>query len=1493
MDTEVSSALSTLELDPQNKDARAAISRHTETGDVDPVKLAAALAAARTFHAERGNVELCLELLDRELAITTDKRARADLLAEKGRLLFHEFARAEPAVECLREALDLTQGHVAAGELLRRLQDEESEWEKTALTRVKHGKDGGTRPAAAPHFAVAGELYLKYRPESNEGEILLARALEVDPRQKRAELLLERLYRSAGRIDDLAKLYQRRVVAALTNDERASAEVLAGEVELERGQETEALEHFKKALAASAAEPRALNRVVASLAQQENWAELAKVYEGALRGTKRGQGELALLVPLATVTWRKLENLDQAELYYRRIRKAEPTHPVLMEFYRDYHTRRGETPQLLALLAQSQRSETDPEKRIRIGIEMAQLAEQRPQSAEKAIDVWKSLLRMQPGLAEAVAALRRLYTKTEKWNALLEMLKDDLEALPKEAADEKIARYLEMIPIYRDKLRLDVMVTNTFAAILSLRPDHPEALKALAERHEAHGRWADLIDVLQRQADVASDKAEKVRLYHRIAALWTDKLAKQQNAVGALEKILELDPAEESARRRLKEIYNRGRSWRPLLELLRRELKLLPRAQHAAQLAIMAEIAADRLSSAREAITLQNEILEILPRDATALGALAKLYEKEGRWAALAEILGRQAVVTGEDTPNGCELLERRGIVLMDKLGATSAAEATLRKVHAAEPENPRVLRALREIHAQTGNFSALESLYANRGAWEELYEALTVVAERTQDPATQIKLLTRAAEVAETDLGQPERAVKAYEKILALGPRSRATAWMLMRLYRETEKWGRLLSLYEQVLEATEEAPAGDPDLAPLTLPERLSLLADARLVCEDKLGSRTVAFQWCARAYALAPTDLSVASDLERLARDADEWAAYAELLTRRLSAGMEGVQEKVDVLRRMLRVYVTRLGRVEEARRCSEQILLILPDDEEAERALARILEERKEWAGLVDIWRRREGRFEERSKKTELRFRIAKAEEEELKDLPAAAKTLRTILGEDPRNSKALTALARVAETTGDMRTVAEIVRKQVDDRLTGDPIAAILRLAQLYETDLVEPDRARAAYIEALDLDPVSPEAVGGLERLLAAKVIDDAAVSDVVTRLIPYYELKEEYKKWAQALELLVERMSAEERLGHLRTLVDLHSGPLNDTRSAFLTAIRIFELEPHDPSIRERLVAMAPEAQGIEDLLAALRRVLERVDESGFRREMLAYQAEIDEKRPGGGAEAERVYLEILALDPLHFGAYRSLTRLYRDAERWIDLRRMLEVRQENLPEPKERLDPALADRRDRRGAAGGPPPRHRDPAADHRGRPPGPARLPRPGEALRRRRGLEGSGDAARARAGLGSSPRKPACWCSGGRRSLHKKLGRDLARPGPAGGGGQRTARQPRRPGAAGDHPGAARPPAPHRRHPRAALRGERRLDQAGGGAGGADRVARGHGRHHPAEPHRRAGGDAAGRRHRRPEDLAAGAGHRARRHVGPGRGRAAVDQAAQAGRAHPAL
>ena len=141
--------------------------------------------------------------------------------------------------------------------------------------------------------------------------------------------------------------------------------------------------------------------------------------------------------------------------------------------------------------------------------------------------------------------------------------------MPAGDVDEKINRYLEIVGIYRDRLNLDVMVVNTYLNILALKPDHPAALAALAARYEAQGRYGDLVQILTRQAEAAGDAAARVALHRRIAALWADKLGKHGNAIASFEKIFEADPTDAETSARLKDLYTKGRAWRPLIEVYR------------------------------------------------------------------------------------------------------------------------------------------------------------------------------------------------------------------------------------------------------------------------------------------------------------------------------------------------------------------------------------------------------------------------------------------------------------------------------------------------------------------------------------------------------------------------------------------------------------------------------------------------------------------------------------------------------------------------------------------------------------------------------------------------------------------------------------------------------------------------------------------------------------------------------------------------------------
>ncbi|HEY5284256.1 MAG TPA: hypothetical protein VIM14_15805, partial [Polyangia bacterium] len=1275
MTNDISTALKTLRLNPADTEAQEALSGFKAPDPADAVseELTKSIAAERDFHAEGNRPELCLRLVEIEIALAREPGLRAALLVAKARLLWGELWQVEPARESLKAALELAPELPAAAAMMRELEAEESTWQEQAESLSAQAAEAGERPVAAPMFATEADLLLRHRSDTEEGESLFRRSLQLDPQNRRADFALERLLRKAGRWPDLVGHLARRIASASTLAEKSSAALAAGRVAVQMGDRTQAQEYYRQALVASPGDEPTYDALEKLFAGGGDLGELVKIYEAALRAAKRGQAEIPAALALGELYWKRLGKLDEAEQNFRRVKKAQPFHPSLIAFYREYYLSREEIPQLLALIGQAQKNETDPEMRIRYGIEMATVAERRPQLVEKAIDAWKVLLRIRAGLPEAVEALRRLYTKAEKWNALLELLKDQCEALPAGEVDEKVQCYLEMVPIYRDRLKLDVMVINTYAAILALRPDHAEALVALAERYEAQGRWGDLAGVLTRQAQAITDPVERVALYHRIAKLWVEKFGNHHNAIAALEKILELDPKDGPARISLREIYTRGRSWRALLDLLRRELAFLDADARRSHLAEMAVLAAERLADLRQAISLWNEVLELAPGDRSAVTALAGLYEREKRWPALAEILGRLAESAGgEGSPEGCTLLERRGLVLLEKLGAGQSALETLRRVHSAQPENPRVLRALREAYSQTGDIDALESLYAVRHAWDDLCDVLSGLADRTADMRLRTRAFERVADIARTRLGQTERVIKAYEGILATEPDNRAVARLAAELYEKTERWGRLITTYEILL---------GPDSAPVLSPqESLPILERARILCETKLQAKGLAFKWCARAYRLAPTDAKVRLDLERLGAEAEEREMLLALFVERQGTGDKGgpsPEERLYLLRRCLNLLVTHVERPVDLQRFAETILAEVPGDPEAELALIKLFTEKERWSELVALQQARQRRVTEPSLRAESLLRIARVEEEKLGDSKAAVSSLQEAVQVEPENLRALRELARLLEEQGDFRSLAAVLSRQAVLCVENDRAAALLRLGKVYERELGAHKEATRAYLQTLEIDAIAGGAVEGLERMLAAHAIRSEDIAEVAGRLAPYYELTENYVKWAGTLESLVGVAKDEtERKEHLEMLADLYAGPLGDTLAAYSAVQRIFEIDPTNHAVRERLVQLGEMVGKLPEIAESARRVLATAKEPGLRQELLMLVADVEERQPERLSDAEAALRGVLEIDPLHSGAYRTLCRICKDAERWSALRELIAGREQHIPDVKQRVE-------------------------------------------------------------------------------------------------------------------------------------------------------------------------------------------------------------------------
>jgi tetratricopeptide (TPR) repeat protein len=1308
---DLATLLAVLEHDPDDAQALRALAEVAR--QTPPDVRATKLSSSRKVLATRGRPDGIVKLLDVELGATDNVDRRVDLLIEKGMVLDGELLDVKAARGAFDSVLSLRADDSMAKEAIAELDLAEQNWRKFADKFLKEASASTDRSLATGLYVSAAEAYVKFDPASQEAESYLRKALEIDNKNTKAAFHLKRLLEANSRWADLAQLLEQRSELAASAEERISALLALAHVartHLDDAARADAA--TKRVLHIDPGQPQALRTVTDQLMAAQNWLALVATYQAALRA-RRDFEDIGILVQIAMTLWKHVGDMDQAEEYFRRVRKIEPAHPAALDFYRVYYPAKGENQKLLALLRQVEKSPRARSESARgLGVEIAELAEQQ-NNPEKAIDAWKQILRQEgqsPVAAQGRAALARLYRKTEKWNALLDLMKDEIDRLPETDIAGRVAKLHEVVEIYRDKLRLDVMVINTYNAILKLEPENARANEELAGKFRSLGRWNDLIAVLTRRSespDVAD--AERVQLLREIADLWGERFGNFANAVRPLERILEIAPPQSElfadAVQRLKEIYTKRRQWRALIDLLGREARGMPDADRRAKQFEMARLAAERLGDTRLAIEIFNDILAEAGTDhAETLAALAGLYEREKRWMPLAEILHRQAEALLKDPEKKKEtiaLLEKLGQVYADRLSAPQAGANVWQQVLELDPNHARGLRTLRELYAMAGDFAGLEKLYARLGQEEELVEALLGIADRLEAKQQRLPLVERAAQIAQqraeaaaagnapvpapapkgrrgrtNEEGTPaqqalERARQVWERVLAIEPQHVGAATALAPIYTAQEKWARLITMLEIEVAAA-------PDLA-----AKLHKIGQIRQLTEQKLASRTLAFTWTLRAFDLDPTSDALYGDVLRLASEPDQWREVVGVFEKHARSTAIETKIRLKLLRELARIASRRLADPERARGYYRQILELDPEARDAELQLEELAVQVADWEGLLASYRKRAARETDQTSKASLLVEIAALQEEKLVDLDGAAQTDRDALELAPTSTRALRAIARIEEARGNWDALVEVLAKELQQTPDGQPrFDLLMRLGVLEEQSLERPANALAHYRAAMSLQipaapggATRPQPVAAIARLILTPTLDpkliDAKERVAAARLIlPHLEAAKNVQLQAIALEVIRAgaETSAAEKLDLDRQMLRLYHTDLGDPGAAWEAGLRVLAVEPTDGDIRGSLAVLAGQlgrdGEWARHLASALATLKSNNGPSVEIRRVATELARLAADRLGDAATAERAWHTVLEVEQDAADAFDELAAMYRAADRWTDLRGLLERR-------------------------------------------------------------------------------------------------------------------------------------------------------------------------------------------------------------------------------------
>ena len=362
----------------------------------DPgAETAALLESARRAHEGRRELDAVAKLLDIEAAFSKGTDREATLVAELARVLDEDVLDDAEATKAYERLLILRPGDMAAEDALEKSNAMRGKWNELVTKYEDEAEKTNEAAFKSSLLVSAAEVAYRFgRPtlEGKEGKkskkklenmleemsARLARALAIDPKNRRAVLLLERLYRVSENYEALTVMLEEHAIEATSKEEKVATLLrLARVYKNDLKQPEDAVRAYESVLDLQPGQSIATNALVDTFTANEDWDHLVALYDEQLTtGAARGGQEVGVILQIAMVHW-KMRNRPEAALpYFERLRKLEPAQPGMLGFFRDLCAKNNEQDRLIGVLTDAQRATTDSVAKAEIGAELAHLAEE-------------------------------------------------------------------------------------------------------------------------------------------------------------------------------------------------------------------------------------------------------------------------------------------------------------------------------------------------------------------------------------------------------------------------------------------------------------------------------------------------------------------------------------------------------------------------------------------------------------------------------------------------------------------------------------------------------------------------------------------------------------------------------------------------------------------------------------------------------------------------------------------------------------------------------------------------------------------------------------------------------------------------------------------------------------------------------------------------------------------------------------------------------------
>lgn len=1047
-----------------------------------------------------------------EVYLSTAWAAAADDPAEGPRRasgLYLELARralaagdSEPALSFLRRAVGVDPGHAAAATALEKALHAAERWEELERLLAQRAALAGDEDERRRVLDRLVALHDGPRPDRPALTGALTELAALEPARGPAALRLRQLLREGERWADLATAIERDLAGQDDPGVRVTELLeLAALTREHLGDKDKAAELLHQALTVDPGHEDALARYVEHFRERRDFRGLVELYEFALDNARAAEAPVAELVrrleDIAQVCELRLGDVPRALDAWQRIEAIDPGNPRAREALRRLTARARSWEHLVGVLEGEIAAAGGRVEVLARAAHEYRAAQVEPR---RAIELYEQVLTQRPDDDAALKAVLELYEREGDDPGVARTLRRSLELDARRLTAEQpargpgvprewpIGRRVERLAALRRlaamaETRLGDVDAVVFACggLLEILPGDRDALDRLERVLEQAGDRARLIQTLEYHASSASGPAERAKVLRRLAGLAAED-GDELRALELVERALRSAPTDAELLAALADRYEELRRWPELAGVLER----LDAVRHpasapapapgstaaavrAAELGRYARVVDEELGDAGRAIKAWERLRQVSPRDRAALTALARLYRAATRHRELAELLAVHVeVFAGDDPARAAAAGRERATVLAERLGATDDAIRQLERLVELAPTDLESYAMLRRLHASRGDFQA-----AVRIAERELY--------MLADPAARLARTLELGAVCRDRLGDPARALQAFERVLALDPHHDDALAAVAELHERLGEHAAALRAIERRLGRVRE-----PRL-------RRALYGKLAALAGDRQGDHRAGFRFLRRAHDEEP-DAASLTELRRAAESHGLWRELAEVLTDERSRaagpgpGVADTAGYVATSRELAAIAEHRLSdrpralaTLLDALRAAPRETGLLTDGER----LATDADERPLWRTLADAFGAAVAAASSADKVGLLRRR-ARILDERLAEPRAAVAELVTAFAWAPDDDEVRAELYRLAEKTRTWTEVLAVELALTERASGGERLAPLRRRAQVLEERLGEPARAFRAHLVGFLLAPDDAETQAQLWRLARA-----------------------------------------------------------------------------------------------------------------------------------------------------------------------------------------------------------------------------------------------------------------------------------------------------------------------------------------------------------------------------------------------------------------------